>query len=86
MIHLAIRKRPPAGEIPELGRWYIGIEIYQYPPTMYLRGFLFKPSVRIYCVKFKSFGEPFKIYGREEEKLGFIRRWDCPFGFVIESV
>lgn len=67
----------------ELKKWYIGIEIRSCSPQ---RIRCFKPWIRFVCVKFTDFGEPAKINGAPDKKIGGWWTFESPIGIIIEII
>lgn len=79
---MKIGNLPNRSSACEINKWYIGIEIKRYPPTMLGEGLL-KPHVFAYFVKFTDFGE--RAYSQPKKKGGFFY-WTCTFGISIQIV
>lgn len=74
---MIIGKIPKHGAAIELNKWYFGMEILKCPPSMVG---IFRPYILFIFVKFKDLGEPYKINGREENKVGGWKYWTSPIG------
>ena len=74
---------PQYGNLVELNKWYFGIEILKCPPSQIK---IFRPFIFIYCVKYLDLGEPGKLNGRPEKKIGGFKRLTCPYGIKLEIV
>lgn len=77
---MTIGIKPNEGERTKLDKWYIGIEFLKCPPSQYG---IFRPTIYVWCIKWKDFGEPGVFNGAEEEVIGGLKRFYFPYGISI---
>lgn len=73
---MRIGRRPEAGMIAEIGKWYIGADILMRPPYK-IRGF--QPYLFVWCVKFLTDGFEDRVGGKPADRVGGWRHYSFPW-------
>jgi hypothetical protein len=78
---MKIGRKPDDFRLPDIGIWYVGIEIRKCPPWTIGA---FRPWIFIWAFKVLDHGEPGKLDGRPERKRGGY--WYGAFPYSIELI
>lgn len=62
-------------------KWHIGVRILKCSPR---KMGIFQPEIMFCFVKWQDFGEPYKLDGRPEKKMGGWKTFEFPWGISIK--